>query len=33
MRSMLFDELNNSYSDTNMSMEAMALEVNEFFND
>ena len=33
MRSMLFDETNNSYVDTNVSMEAMALEVNQFFKD
>ena len=31
MRSMLFDEINNSYVDTNVSMEAMTLEVNQFF--
>ena len=33
MRSMLFNECNNSYSDTNVSMESLTLQVNEFFND
>lgn len=33
MRSKLFDDFNNSYADTNMSMEAMSLEINQFFKD
>lgn len=33
MRSMLFDDFNNSYSDTNVSMESLTLQVNEIFRD
>lgn len=33
MRSMLFNEINNSYVDTNVSMESLTLQVNEIFRD
>lgn len=33
MRSMLFNECNDSYSGTNVSMESLTLQVNEFFKD